>query len=314
MKFISFRKNPHIAVFDKHLDIEFNNNLNAVKNSNKALIMWNYFAHKELFDYFKQNNKKTYCVERGALPGTVFIDSGGFNCMSDSYHEKNWNHKLIDVKLNVTEKYIKEFTETNSALEPQESNRVSKDIFIDNIGGKKFNKIIFIPLQLNRDTVIKHFGDWIKDVHYFLKQIEILANDNKDYLFLIKNHPLETYDIKTKDNIKVVDNFHFKDCIEYSNYVITINSGIGLQTMLFNTPCIVCGKSFYQFEDVNYKADNIDDINNFIRKDLIIDFDKAKRFISFLINDFYCHVKMVKPKPKLNRMNIKEIYKVITYG
>lgn len=314
MNFISYGQNPHIVALANHLDIEFCNNISLVKNSNKKLIMWNYFSNKELFDHFKQSNKQAYCVERGALPNTIFIDGGGFNFLSSSYHETNWNRKINQNEIDVVDNYIKHFCSGNDSLEPQLSMRLEKKDFLRKIGFRNsFKKIIFIPLQLNRDSVIKYFSDF--DIPAFIKLITKVVDENQDFLFLIKNHPLEKNITEEKINLKIVDDLHFKDCIQYSDYILTINSGVGLQSMIFNKPVLICGNAFYNFSEINKKVNNIQDINSILRGGCFSpNIEKIKRFIHWLIEDFYSFVEMKKPDPLLNRMLITKIEKLRVYG
>lgn len=90
---------------------------------------------------------------------------------------------------------------------------------------------------------------------------------------------------------------NYKDCIKYSDSVLCINSGVGLQAMMWQKPVILVGSAFYQFKGINYKASNKEDIVKLIHQSNIPDMEKIKRFIYFLKFKFYTTCIMDKHAP-----------------
>ena len=310
------------------LDIEFNADYNKIKESKKAFIIWNpygYLAYPKP-DYIKKNkyyleclanNKPTYIVERGALPNSIFIDKNGFLLDSSSYDESNWAKRLDKKKLQKVKDYIDCIKEDITSLEPQKSGRLNKEEFFNRleIDKNKYKKIIFVPLQMHNDTVTLLWSDWIENTNRFNEMILKLSDQYKDVLFLVKNHPgeeSEKHQLKTTtDNLKIVDEFHYKDCIKYSDKLITINSGIGLQAMMWNKPVCIVGEAFYQFDELNYKAKKISDVETWIE----LESHKFSEnlmycFIYYLRFEFYSFCSM-------RRLNAKSseptIFDSITY-
>ncbi len=153
MQFISYRKNPHVTVFNDFFDIEYSNDVHRVLQSKKAFIGWNYFTNQRFFDHCSASGRAAYCVERGALPGTVFIDGGGFNVTSGSYSPSQWQRDLNAVELARVNAYISDFVDDSGSLEPQKSNRQPIEALRQQLASGNFERIVFVPLQLNRDTV-----------------------------------------------------------------------------------------------------------------------------------------------------------------
>jgi tetratricopeptide (TPR) repeat protein len=297
-KFISSTLGHHIYNMKKFLDIEFSFDFNHIINSKKLLILWNPYGDenaKKLWNYFRQNNLPSYCVERGAVPNTVFIDKNGLLCDSSSYNEDNWNNPLTLEQDKKISDYITQFKTDISSLEWQNSGRISKEDFFEKLGLDYDKRIIFVPLQLEGDIVIRYWSDWVNNVEGFQKIIVALSKKNKDKIFIVKNHPLSHQNkMISHENIKIVDDFHYKDCIEYSDCIITINSGLGLQAMIWKKPVIIVGKAFYRFDNINVKVNDFDELHYSIQADIPIDYEKVKRFLYFLKFIFYSDCELIK--------------------
>lgn len=293
----------YIQGLAKYLDIEFVRDRNAPRKSDKALIMWNPYAYliganhqwkKDLYDYFRENNKPVYIVERAALPESIYIDKNGYLALSSSYYEENWNKPLNEEAWQKTVEFIENFTFSEDSLEKQ-NNRIIEPQFLKELNIDK-NKIkVFVPMQVAHDTVIILWSDWVKSVVNFQNIIRELADKNDDIIFLVKNHPVDKKNIMLPSkNIKIVDNYHYKDCIQYSDKVLTINSGVGFQAMMWQKPVITVGGSYYQFKGINYKANSEGDILDLIHRAEKPNMEKVRRFIHFLKYNFYTHCIMQK--------------------
>ncbi|MHA2013354.1 MAG: capsular polysaccharide export protein, LipB/KpsS family [Candidatus Helarchaeota archaeon] len=293
------------------LDIEFTKNYDVIRNSDKPMIIWNpygYLAYdkepyKKKYEIYKEHlskGKDVYVVERGALPNTIFIEKNTFNVESDSYNEDKWNFELDKQAEEEAIKYINWLRYDEHTLEPQQSSQIlNEELFFQflKVDRKKFKNVVFVPLQIHNDTVTLLWCDWVKSTNQFQNFIYLLSLENPETLFLIKNHPCEEssyYCNYKRDNIKIVDNYHYKDCLEYCDKVITINSGIGLQAMCWDKPVAICGQAFYHIDGVNLKINNLKELQSFIDIKWSVNFEKIKRFIYYLTNKFYTECTMQK--------------------
>ena len=318
-EFISADNRSYIKMLARDLNIAFDSKKN-VRNSKKLVLIWHPYvwvrskkdeiAKKwkwDLYNYCKKHNRPVYVVERGALPNCIFLDKNGFNVDSSSYDESNWNHPLNKEKLKKINKYIKKFVNNSSSLESQKSDRMTEIKFKQKLNLKrKYKKIVFVPMQTVNDSVTILWCDWVKSVLNFQEILIDIAKKNEDILFLVKRHPNgKNYKIKESvaNNIKIVNTMNYKDCILYSDTVLCINSGVGLQAMMWQKPVIIVGKSFYQFKDINYKANNKEDIVRLIHQSHNLDMAKIKRFIYFLKFNFYTTCIMENHTPiKIRRI------------
>ena len=312
-KFIAISTTRFIKTLRPTLDIEKSKDPEYIKRSGKSFIGWHPTANagRPIWEYYRDHNLPSYFVERGAFPHTVVIDPDGFLCDSSSYDESNWNHQITcqqEKKLNL---YFKSLKDSAVSLEHQKSLRMTEEYFrrVINVPDKE---IIFVPLQLEGDTVIKMWSDWTVGVDQFYHHICRLAKQHKDKVFLVKPHPLSKIKVKSEDNLINVDKFHYKDCLAYCDKVITINSGLGCQAMAWQKPTIIAGRAWYHFDGINYKANNVQDISDLLQTNLMVDIPKSRRFLYFLKFELYSDCVQTKKKESrfINRTDEVKYIKV----
>lgn len=301
-----FRNHAYMKALEKIYNINYISDIDIIKKTEYKVFLWSYIINKDtveydIWNYRKRNYLKTYCLERGVLPNTINIDNTGWYFDSLYYKEKFWNYKLDNNKKIKVKEYINKFINSNITLEVQGN----KNINNLNIDYKNYYKIISIFLQLDEDQVIKFGMTWLKDNQEFKNYIIELSKKNKDILFLVKNHPLSngkitktTYFNYISNNVILVDDYNYKDIIKISDKVLTINSSVGLQSMMFKKECGILGKTFYNIKGINKILNSDIEVNNFIRnKNKLIDIEKVERFISYLLK---IYIKSILIKKKKN--------------
>lgn len=158
-----------------------------------------------------------------------------------------------------------------------------KRIFSSNIKVKlssnvdyKREKYVLVPLQVSDDTQVMINSDvGLKElIDYSYKY----AKENSMKL-VIKPHPAEQdnsilnyiYSINDTDGI-VITNDNTMKLIKYSNYVITINSTVGLEALILDKPVKFLGYSFYSKFDqnrlINYIISYLKNIDYFGNKSI----------------------------------------------
>jgi capsular polysaccharide export protein len=118
----------------------------------------------------------------------------------------------------------------------------------DRIDFKKIGKYIFFPLQVNSDTQIILNSDFNSMYDALEKTLPQLLQSG--YKVILKEHPFE---VEKVDYSKFVDNnnvFLVKKCnldmlINKSEFVVNINSSVGLQAIENYKKVLVLGKSMY---------------------------------------------------------------------
>ena len=325
VEFICPNPNQILKSLSDYLTIEFENDIEKIKKSKKNLLIWNPISYirnpqhqwkKELCEHFINENRPIYTVERGALPNSIFIDKYGFLADSQSYHSSYWDISLNSSQKTKITKWIEKFISDKETLEPQSMKRISKEEFFKKYNLKNEDKIVFIPLQVVDDTVTLMWCNWVESVENFYNIINQLATDCPDIKFLVKNHPVQLargdrYFSSDKANVIIVDDTHYKDCIAYSNAVITINSGIGLQAMIWKKPVLIIGKSFYSFDEINQKINSYDELKNIIQTNQYKqpNAEKIYRFFYYLKYNYYSDCQLIKTG--INSTQIEKINRIV---
>ncbi|SUW97576.1 putative glycosyl transferase [Campylobacter jejuni subsp. doylei] len=291
--------------------------LNFLKqnNINKILFPNPYGNEKrlEIYTFVKKEKINFICFDRGALPDSWFFDVNGFNYDSNSYNEENWNKNLDEAQIIECKEYINSILNSDNFLEKQGKRNLEK---LKNNLNYKNKKIVFIPLQVESDSVIKYFTYEPFNYFSFLKIIDDIALKLKDtHLFIAKKHPLSLKINKKKyNNLTFVnDNTNIIDLIDLCNIVLTLNSGVGLYAMMMNKPCINCANAFYNFNSINYKANNQNELLNLLESNLYVDEEKVLKFIYFLKNHFYSYGKSYYKKSLKNKRFYNKVMKIEFY-
>lgn len=148
---------------------------------------------------------------------------------------------------------------------------------------------MFVPLQVQSDSVILHFTREPFSFDGFLEIVEFGGG----IAFVAKKHPLSSKINKKayKNIVFAPDDTNLLDLLALCECVLTLNSGVGVYAMLAKKPCIVCGKAFYHFCGLNLKARDRESLVLALREVLqgqfVFDEAKCLRFIHYLRNEFY---------------------------
>jgi glycosyltransferase involved in cell wall biosynthesis len=259
-------------------------------NNIKCVFIQNpYLNEKRLTIYktLKEKGINLLISDRGALPNSWFFDPNGFNADSSSYNSKYWDKPLSKEREENVLKYINNEVNSDIALELQ-GKRFGAEALKSKLKISKNKKVLFVPLQRPSDTVIKYFSGNVKDMEHFLRNIvEIQDKLKDDWVIVVKKHPLETERIFEDKLLYVEDDTHFKDLIEMCDTVMLINSGVGVISMMYQKPVLHFGKAFYSHPSINKEVKDVDDAIKQLNNLFQVDFEKVKRFISYLIEDFY---------------------------
>ena len=306
IKFISpdVLTHRYIKFLSKFLDIKYSVSEKEILESDRYLIIWNPYGYlvynspiyRLKYKLYKKlsTSHRVFVVERGAFPNTIFIDNTGFNVESSFYDAQYWDSPLTTQQKEEITNYLNFYKYDISSLEPQKNNRLTRKDFFSRLDiTKNYKRVVFIPLQIHNDTTIILWADWVKSIQNFISLISVLAERFPDVLFLVKNHPQEkeVFFKGSQSNIRLVDNFHFKDCIAYSDLVLTINSGVGVQSLAWNKPVGVLGKAFYDEGGLVTKLNNFEEIEDFIN-DPVYPSKGCLNFLHYLIFKYYTHCKI----------------------
>jgi predicted glycosyltransferase involved in capsule biosynthesis len=297
-------KNPHsfnsdvFNAFDNPLLIEekfitiYNLSDIIKQNDVECIIFNNPYGNEQRLSIYNQAKKlgiKTYVIERGSLPWSIYIDEKGFCCESSSYHEENWvDAPLTELQVNETLNYIDEIKTSGTSLEPQGTIIGGANLKRILFGDSDAIKILFVALQSPSDTTTRYFCGDINSYDNFLNEIKMLPHIlPENWKVVVKNHPLSLEKFSS-DNIVLVDNYHIGDILECCEAVALLNSGVGIISQLYDKHVFTFGQAHYSCSQLNSKvisAQNLAD--KLIANDYSFDKNKSIKFMHFLINEFY---------------------------
>ncbi|MEN8194537.1 MAG: hypothetical protein ABFS12_17085, partial [Bacteroidota bacterium] len=155
-------------------------------------------------------------------------------------------------------------------------------------------KYIFVPFQVDYDTQVISHSHWIKDMRMLFGVIEKVSQ-NSEYHFVLKEHPssgVEYLDLYTRadliPNVSFKNTYSTQELIEKSLAVITINSTVGMESLLFHKKVIVLGDAFYNIEGITYEARDQKALLEIIDtiKVLTLDTKLIDNFLKYLYNDY----------------------------
>lgn len=152
---------------------------------------------------------------------------------------------------------------------------------------------IFIPFQVSDDSQLVVQGNWIKDnislvecVYKSLSELGLKTN------IIIKEHPREYVNLNFKEKLDKYDVIYSNagtiDLIIKSKLIVTINSTVGFEALVFNKPVIVTGNAFYESIPFILKSNNQNELTSNLKKVLTSDhkFEESEvnKYVSTVYN------------------------------
>lgn len=244
----------------------------------------------------KECNVPVKFIERGALPNTIYYaDEVSYND-SDFYNEEKINEKIINRKLNDSDKdfvstYISNLKSGSATLEKMRNYTESFSELNLKINNDITN--IFIPLQLHDDMAVRYFNENNQDYQEFVSDIKLLAMKHPTIMFYIKPHPLMPNIDSLKDykNIYLLGDLNIHAILDSFENIILYNSGVGLLSILHGKKPYCIGNAFYRLNGrLATKVDNLDQAISMIlsgSKDTKINEILVHNFLHWLLKEKY---------------------------
>lgn len=279
----------------------------------------------QIYQFMREQNIPFFVFERGAFPNAWFFDNSGFLADSKNYDEKLWNHTITSQQRDSTLNYIDNLLNSNEFLESK--NEPMGEEELKRLLGIRHKRVIFVPLQVERDTAIVYFSPYFS-YGGFLSALDELAHDyfKQNVVFVCKKHPLgATLDKNLYKNlIFAPDNCSFLSLLNLSKMCVLLNSGVGMYAMIAKKPAILCARAFYTFDGLNLSAHSKQElkeqIDSVLQNGFEVKEEKMLRFIRYLREDFYsyCESKnylvLKADKTKFRRTSEFYFYQMILGG
>ena len=262
--------------------LSFMRYFSKIDNRYSKIIVWNGFMFRQhiALEIAKLYNIKPYFVESGFLPNRIVFDSKGVNFYNSVPRNKEFfinyqnNNPLPKELIPRTPKNAKKF---------------------ENIEKKPLPKnYIFIPFQVDYDTQILIFSPWIKNMKELFFLIKEISEELK-INFVFKEHPSSRKEYphlhKIANNSKYIsfaNGYPTQELIKKSKAVITINSSVGIESLLFYKKVITLGDAFYNIDGIVQHTKNKQTLINIFKNlnSWTIDKSLIENFLKYLYYEY----------------------------
>ncbi len=213
------------------------------------LMLWNGILFRQAIavEVAKVRGMRVFYAETGLLPGRITVDAKGVNYYNSVPRDKAFFERyrcdkpLPDTLIPRNPKNAKKFASDKRQPLPE--------------------RYVFIPFQVDYDSQILTHSPWIRDMRMLFEIVAQIAQKMPDLHFVFKEHPssIKSYpDLHAK--AAASQNLHFANAwptqtlIQKSAAVITVNSTVGIESLLFHKRVIVLGNAFYAIDGITESA------------------------------------------------------------
>jgi capsular polysaccharide export protein len=207
-----------------------------------ALVVWNGSSrHCQLMLSLLEPGTQKFFFENGLLPGTTTLDCKGVNYLNSVPRTADFYRGYAQRVSNL------EVDETVRLVPRKPRNEGVAAVVLP-------QRFIFIPFQDDRDTQIRFFSPWIRNMRALFELGERIAQTS-DWTVVFKEHPSsrESYpDLHARCNARLffANGNPTQQLIESSAVVISINSTVGLESLLLGKPLLTLGQAFFNVQGV----------------------------------------------------------------
>jgi len=134
------------------------------------------------------------------------------------------------------------------------------------------HKYFFVPLQTHNDFQILQHSGYGSIEKFIIEVLESFAlHAYKDIYLILKHHPIDrgrknykkfieeqASELGIQKRVIVVHDLHLPTCLEHAKGTVTINSTVGLSSLLKGTPTITLGRAIYNIEGLTNKHTSLE--------------------------------------------------------
>lgn len=201
----------------------------------------------------KALGKEVVAFENGLLPNSTTCDWCGVNCENSLPRNGEFYRQFSSAKSLPTELVPR--APIASKAKGIESSALPE-------------KFIFVPFQVETDSQIISNSPWIKNMGQLYQHLAnvIDKTNDADLHIVIKEHPSESvrHDSLHHKHPRILfaNQCNTQMLIERSQAVLTINSTVGIESLLLGKPVMVLGSACYGIDGVCAKVSNESELLN----------------------------------------------------
>jgi capsular polysaccharide export protein len=228
----------------------------------------------------KQKGIKPVFVESAFLPGRIVVDPKGVNFYNSVPRERKFfenykNDKPLPKELIPRKpRNAKKFAALKKEPLPE--------------------RFIFVPFQVDYDTQILLFSPWIKnmeDLFFTMHNIAKKLHINivfKEHPSSRKEYPHLHKIAKESEFLQFANAYPTQELIEKSEAVVTVNSSVGVESLLFYKKVITLGDAFYNIDGIVKHANSDKELEDILSslQNWHVDRKLIENFLKYLYWDY----------------------------
>ena len=256
-----------------------------------TVIMWNGMKQPNRTPYIvaKACGKNTQLFENGLLPNTTTLDPKGVNALNSMPRDASFYRAWQPKKSSFGKSQL------NSQLVARKAHKHRKTSGIDTPLPERY---IFVPFQVPNDTQVVCHSPWVKSMPDFYAVLErALTYLNaqpqwQQFVFVIKEHPSWPRSFKELHNrnkqIIFANDNNTQALIESSLAVVTLNSTVGIESLLLGKKGSTRGDAFYNIDGMVTHCPTQQTFNQTLLTVEYQQFDTelVYRFLDYLENEY----------------------------
>lgn len=221
-----------------------------LRESPVNVAMWN-GSHRycQLLLALLPHDCQTFFFENGLLPNTTTLDPKGVNYR---------NSVPRDAAFFLNYQAPQGAASAELVLVPRKPRNTGLPVI------ELPERFVFIPFQDDRDTQVRLFSPWVADMRQLFALGERLAAET-GVTVVFKEHPAsrESYpDLHARchERLLFANGNNTQALIEASQFVVTLNSTVGLESILLGKPVLTLGQAFFNIPGLVSHADTADEM------------------------------------------------------
>jgi capsular polysaccharide export protein len=260
----------------------------------QQIMLWNGMTFRQAIalQIAKLHNTVPIYVENGFMPYRIVVDRKGVNY-----------HNSVPRKRTFYENYTNHHSLPNTLI-PRHPKNAKKFQAVEKLPLPE--SFLFVPFQLDYDTQIMLFSPWVKDMPTLFELLEKIATETNLH-FVFKEHPTSSKDYPKlheqanhHSHIMFANGYPTQALIEKSEAVITINSTVGIESLLLGKKVITLGEAFYNIDGIVKHVTNQEELHHTLttlqswqRDDTLIE-----SFLKYLYYDYLIEGNFVETSEK----------------
>ena len=224
-------------------------------------------------------NTQVCFYENGFLPNRIVFDKRGIN---------------FDNSVPRDQAFYESYTSTTELPRTIIQRRGKREEKFQVLKDPLPSQYIFVPFQVDYDTQIITHSQWVHTMRELFTLIESIAKQTS-WNFVLKEHPSsgknypDLHDrTKNIQSIQFANGYTTQELIEKSSAVITVNSTVGIEALLFHKKVITLGNAFYNINNISLRASSEEELLELIKNldSKSIDFALVDKFLQYLYDDY----------------------------